>query len=172
MHFIPATITRSSSSSVDQEVPSSRSAGSSASFATRYVIGSDRVPLALEHLIDDAILHDSVQLAHCFHMNHGREFQKLNVLFRTEVKALQAKGYYGDGQSCSIASGGIIDLSAYMVIFPQASGAREPACLMGQSRTIKDTNVLHDNQADYAGTLCGGAQSYVNLSVAPGYPNT
>ena len=30
-------------------------------------------------------------------MNHGREFQKLWAQLRMEVRALQARGYFGDG---------------------------------------------------------------------------
>lgn len=32
--------------------------------------------------------------------------------------------------------------------------------------------MLHDNQADYAGTLCGGAQSYVLLLLFSSSPST
>ena len=31
------------------------------------------------------------------HMNHGPAFQRLNAQLRSEVLALQAKGYFGDG---------------------------------------------------------------------------
>ncbi|TDL25486.1 WLM-domain-containing protein [Rickenella mellea] len=37
------------------------------------------------------------ELAHIKHMNHGPAFQKLWAQLRREVKALQDKGYYGDG---------------------------------------------------------------------------
>ncbi|KLO09895.1 WLM-domain-containing protein [Schizopora paradoxa] len=37
------------------------------------------------------------ELAHIKHMNHGPDFQKLWAQLRREVKALQDKGYYGDG---------------------------------------------------------------------------
>lgn len=30
-------------------------------------------------------------------MNHGREFQKLWTQLRMEVRALQSRGYFGDG---------------------------------------------------------------------------
>ena len=30
-------------------------------------------------------------------MNHGREFQKLWAQLRVEVRALQGRGYFGDG---------------------------------------------------------------------------
>jgi hypothetical protein len=32
-------------------------------------------------------------------MNHGRDFQKLWAQLRSEVTALQAKGYFGDGEA-------------------------------------------------------------------------
>ena len=35
------------------------------------------------------------------HMNHGREFQKLWAQLRSEVSALQARGYFGDGANVS-----------------------------------------------------------------------
>lgn len=38
------------------------------------------------------------QLAHNLHMNHGREFQALWAKLRSEVEALQLKGYHGDGR--------------------------------------------------------------------------
>ncbi|EJD06465.1 WLM-domain-containing protein [Fomitiporia mediterranea MF3/22] len=37
------------------------------------------------------------ELAHIKHMNHGREFQRLWTQLRWEVRALQDKGYFGDG---------------------------------------------------------------------------
>ncbi|KAI0034741.1 WLM domain-containing protein [Vararia minispora EC-137] len=37
------------------------------------------------------------ELAHIKHMNHGSAFQALWSQLRNEVKALQARGYYGDG---------------------------------------------------------------------------
>ncbi|KAL6302393.1 WLM domain-containing protein [Sparassis latifolia] len=37
------------------------------------------------------------ELAHIQHMNHGSAFQALWTKLRNEVRALQSKGYYGDG---------------------------------------------------------------------------
>ncbi|KAH9814063.1 WLM domain-containing protein [Melampsora americana] len=37
------------------------------------------------------------ELAHIHHMNHGPQFQKLNTKLRSEIRQLQAKGYYGPG---------------------------------------------------------------------------
>ena len=37
------------------------------------------------------------QLAHIKHMNHGSQFQQLWSMLRSEVLALQQRGYYGDG---------------------------------------------------------------------------
>ncbi|KAA1122351.1 hypothetical protein PGTUg99_036930 [Puccinia graminis f. sp. tritici] len=38
------------------------------------------------------------ELAHIHHMNHGPQFQKLNLQLRKEIQQLQQKGYYGPGQ--------------------------------------------------------------------------
>ncbi|THH10306.1 hypothetical protein EW145_g1418 [Phellinidium pouzarii] len=43
------------------------------------------------------LCHEASKLAHIKHMNHGRDFQKLWTQLRMEVRALQEKGYYGDG---------------------------------------------------------------------------
>ncbi|KAA1129001.1 hypothetical protein PGTUg99_021677 [Puccinia graminis f. sp. tritici] len=37
------------------------------------------------------------ELAHIHHMNHGPQFQKLNLQLRKEIQQLQQKGYYGPG---------------------------------------------------------------------------
>jgi len=59
------------------------------------------------------------ELAHIKHMNHGPAFQKLWAQLRREVKALQDKGYYGDGywssgtrlsDSAPIGGKGVADL--------------------------------------------------------------
>lgn len=35
------------------------------------------------------------------HMNHGPGFQKLMGELKSEVREMQARGYYGDGESFS-----------------------------------------------------------------------
>jgi len=37
------------------------------------------------------------ELAHIHHMNHGPQFQKLNLQLRKEIQQLQQRGYYGPG---------------------------------------------------------------------------
>lgn len=41
------------------------------------------------------------ELAHIKQMNHSPAFQKVNNEYRQQVRALQARGYFGDGQIVS-----------------------------------------------------------------------
>ncbi|KAI0049739.1 WLM-domain-containing protein [Auriscalpium vulgare] len=52
------------------------------------------------------------ELAHIKHMNHGPDFQKLWTQLRNDVRALQEKGYYGDGMWSSgkrLADSAVVD---------------------------------------------------------------
>ncbi|KAJ7104198.1 WLM domain-containing protein [Mycena belliarum] len=71
------------------------------------------------------------ELAHIKHMNHGPAFQALWKLLREEVRALQNKGYYGDGY--------------------WSSGAR----LMDSAKVTGDGIVA----GEFPEYMCGGAHS-------------
>ncbi|KAH7913205.1 WLM domain-containing protein [Hygrophoropsis aurantiaca] len=71
------------------------------------------------------------ELAHITHMNHGPDFQSLWRQLRNEVRALQNKGYYGDGY--------------------WSSGTR-----LADSARITGQGIEYGDLPEY---MCGGAQS-------------
>ncbi|KAI0065092.1 WLM-domain-containing protein [Artomyces pyxidatus] len=71
------------------------------------------------------------ELAHIKHMNHGPAFQALWTRLRHDVKALQEKGYYGDGY--------------------WSSGTR-----LGDSETVGGNGLAEGDLPEY---MCGGAQT-------------
>ncbi|EIM91267.1 WLM-domain-containing protein [Stereum hirsutum FP-91666 SS1] len=71
------------------------------------------------------------ELAHINHMNHGPDFQKLWAQLRQEVRALQERGYYGDGY--------------------WSSGTR-----LADSATVSGSGIEAGDLPEY---MCGGAQT-------------
>lgn len=52
------------------------------------------------------------ELAHIKQMNHSPAFQKVNNEYRQQVRALQARGYFGDGQLQFASAVGSLLISA------------------------------------------------------------
>lgn len=79
-------------------------------------------------------------------MNHAAGFQKLNMQLRAEIEALQAKGYYGDGEMRS--------LSGRMLAYRHHTGLWSSGRRLISSETVASNNPLREG--DFPEYICGG----------------
>jgi DNA-dependent metalloprotease WSS1 len=76
-------------------------------------------------------------------MNHGPEFQKLWTLLRNEVRALQAKGYYGDGKVLTR------DTNSFMLTLYSPEGMWSAGTRLSDSSRVAGDGAETDDLPEY-----------------------